>query len=239
MRSSRLPGKVIALLGGRPALARLIQRLQRAERLDGIVVATTTNPSDDVLEDLAATAGVACFRGSEDDVLDRVLKAAQGAGADVIVEMTGDCPLIDPAIVTNVLEVYMSDDRLDYVTNGLADTYPRGMDVQVFSTRILDEVARVAHRPEDREHVSLHIYEHPDRYVVRDVPGDLAPRHRNVRLTLDTPEDLALIRAVFDELHPANPAFSLDDILALLDRQPDLLKLNRHVVQRMPGGVTS
>ena len=156
MTSSRLPGKVLMPIMGKPMLAYLIERLKRS-RVDEIVVATTDRPTDDLIEQLATNLGVGCFRGSEEDVLGRVLLAAKSVGADVIVEITGDCPLIDPDIVDQVLDVYLSQ-QVDYASNTLKRTYPRGLDVQVFSTNLLDEVNILTSDPIDHENVSLYIY---------------------------------------------------------------------------------
>jgi spore coat polysaccharide biosynthesis protein SpsF len=230
MSSTRLPGKVLEPAAGRPLLAHMIERLQRCPLLDEIVVATTTNPSDDPIDALAGKLGVGCFRGSEDDVLGRVLGAARTRGAELIVETTGDCPLIDPAIVGRVIDEFHKGD-FDYCSNTLEQTFPRGMDVQVFPVAVLAEVDRLTDDPTDREHVSLYIYEHPERYRLRNV-GAEPPRNPDVRLTVDTPEDLALVRAVFDALYPVDPAFGLGEIVELLDARPELPELNREVRQK-------
>ena len=149
-------------------------------------------------------------------MLARVLGAAQGAEAELIVEITGDCPLIDPAIVDHIVDEFRRGDA-DYSANVLEPTYPRGMDVQVFPAAVLAEVATLTDDPADREHVSLYIYEHPERYRLRSVVADEPADHR---LTVDTPEDYELVRTIFEELYPADPAFGLDAILALLERAP-------------------
>lgn len=231
MTSTRLPGKVILPILGRPTLELLIERLQRSQCLDGIVVATTTNATDDVLEALATKLGVGCFRGSEDDVLGRVLGAAQASNTELIVEITGDCPLVDPAIVDDLLGVYRTG-RYDYVSNTLNRTYPRGLDVQVFSAETLGEVAKLTDDPVDHEHVSLYIYEHPKRFRLFNLESNLEQKYWDIRLTVDTPEDFALIRGIYEKLYPDNPEFATRDILALLDRTPELLELNRHICQK-------
>ncbi|OAI39080.1 spore coat biosynthesis protein F [Actinobacteria bacterium SCGC AG-212-D09] len=230
MTSTRLPGKVLEPAAGRPLLEHMIERLRRCAALDGIVVATTTNPSDDPIETLARRLGVGCFRGSEDDVLGRVLGAARAHGAELIVELTGDCPLIDPAIVIEAVARY-GDGAVDYCSNTLERTFPRGMDVEVFPVAVLAEVDRLTDDPIDREHVSLYIYEHPERFRLRSVRAD-PPRGADVRLTVDTPEDLELVRAVFDALYPLDPAFGLTDMLDLLDARPELGELNRAIQQK-------
>lgn len=231
MNSSRLPGKVMLPILGKPVLQLLVERLQRAKTLDGIVIATTTHPADAVIERLAAKLGVGCFRGSEEDVLKRVLLAAQSARADVIVEITGDCPLLDPAMVDAVVEGHRSG-GYDYVSNGLRRPLPLGLIVQAFATEILAEVAELTSDPADHEHVSLYIYEHPERFRLHTVVMEEAERHSEIRVTLDTADDFALIGAIFETLYPANPAFNFSDVIALSRQQPGLFEINRHVVQK-------
>ncbi len=231
MRSSRLPGKVLLELAGKPALERLVERLRRARRVDQVVIATTDNPADAPIAELAERLGVGCFRGSEDDVLDRVLSAARAYAADVIVETTGDCPLLDPEVVDRVIEAYQAGGA-DYVSNVLERTYPRGLDVQVFATAVLAEVAALTDDPADREHVSLYIYQHPEKFRLKNVASGLPERYHSLRLTLDTPEDLSLLRAVYEELSPSRPDFRLEDVLRLFDRRPELAALNSAVRQK-------
>jgi spore coat polysaccharide biosynthesis protein SpsF len=230
MTSSRLPGKVLAEAAGRPLLSHMVERLRRSARLDAIVVATTANAADDPIVALCEDLGVGAFRGSEDDVLGRVLGAARAHEADLIVEITGDCPLIDPALADDVLAAF-EEGGADYCANLLQRTLPRGMEVQVFPTAVLAEVAALTDDPADREHVSLYIYEHPERYRLRNVAA-APPKDPEARLTVDTPEDLALVRAIFEELLPRDPAFGLDAILELLAARPDLRALNAHVAQK-------
>jgi spore coat polysaccharide biosynthesis protein SpsF len=230
MTSTRMPGKILSPILGRPMLELLIERLRRARRLDDIWVATTDNATDDPTEELAQRLGAGCFRGSELDVLDRVLKAAHSAAADVIVEITGDCPLIDPAVVDRLVETYFAN-QYDYVSNVLHRTYPVGLDTQVFSTEVLERVASLTDDPIDHEHVSIYIYEHPQLFSLHNVESGLPDGEEvgRMRLTVDTPEDFALIRAIYEELYPSKPAFILPDILDLLERRPELLALNQHI----------
>ena len=231
MSSSRLPGKVLKPILGRPTLELLVERLRRAQSLNEVVVATTTNRADDAIEALTREIGVACYRGSEDDVLDRVLKAAQSVSADVIVEITGDCPLIDPDVVDRLVNCYRTN-RVDYVANTLSRTFPRGLDTQVFATRTLEEVSRLTQEPADREHVSLYIYEHPERFSLHNVESGLHEKHWHHRLTVDTPEDFTLIETIFERLYPQNPAFTLHDVIDLLEREPELTEINQEIRQK-------
>ncbi len=231
MRSSRLPGKVLLPILGAPMLLRMIERLRRVQRADAIVVATTEHLADDPIVAVADRAGVGVYRGSEDDVLGRVLGAAVATGADLIVETTADCPLVDPAVVDQVIHTFATN-QVDYCANVLAPTYPRGLDVQVFPTRVLAEVAALTSDPADREHVSLYIYQNPERYRLLNVASGLAPSVADIRLTVDTPEDFALITAIYEALYPDNPRFGLAEVLELLGGRPTLLALNEQVRQK-------
>jgi spore coat polysaccharide biosynthesis protein SpsF len=232
MKSTRLPGKNLRPILGKPMLERLVERLKQAKMLDGIVIATTIDSSDDAIETLASQLGVGCFRGSMDDVLERVLRAAQSVQADVIVEITGDCPFTDPGMVDQAVGRYLAS-TFDYVGNVRPSTYPVGFAVQVFATRVLKEVESLTQDPADREHVSLYIYEHPERYRLDNIESGLAEKYHAYRLTVDTPEDFSLTAAIFEALYPSNPEFGLADILAFLDAHPELLELNRGVKQKL------
>lgn len=231
MTSTRLPGKVLMPSLGRPMLELMIERVRRAPSLQGIVVCTTTNATDDPVVALCEKLGVGHWRGSEDDVLQRVLDGAKAHKVDTIVELTGDCPLIDPVLIENVIAAYRDSD-VDYCANQLERCYPIGMDTQVFSTAVLDDVNRRTREADDHEHVSLYIYRHPELYGLKHVPAAAEHHFPKMRLTLDTPEDYRLIDAVFTKLYPANPAFTLTDILALFEREPGLLDLNAHIKQK-------
>ena len=228
MGSSRLPGKTMAELVGRPSLAHIVDRLNRAAELDGVVVATTDRGEDDPIRVCAAAAGVPCFSGSPDDVLGRTLAAARSVRARTIVQITGDCPLIDPAVVDRVIARYR-DERPDYAANVLGDrlTFPAGLSVEVFGTRLLSEVDTLTADSRDREHVSLFIYEHPERYRLLEVEATGDERRPDLWLTLDTEDDLRGIRAIYEALFPSNPHFGYREILDLVARRPEIAALNR------------
>jgi len=231
MLSTRLPGKVLRPILGRPMLALMIERLRRVQNVAAIMIATTVDPSCDAIEALARELGVGCFRGSEDDVLDRVLQAARAAEADLIVETTGDCPLIDPAVIDTVLAAFLAGGT-DYAANILPATWPRGMDVQVFPRAVLERVAQLTDDPADREHVSLYIYEHPETFRLRNVVSGLPTDAATLRLTVDTPEDYALVTRIYEALYPDNPCFGMTEILALFAAQPELREINGAVQQK-------
>jgi len=227
MGSSRLPGKVLMDICGRPALSRLVARLRSVDLLDDIVLATTTAPADDALEAWAKTEGVACYRGSEDDVLQRVVEAQLSLGGELVVEVTGDCTLLPPDVITLGIETFHANDA-DVVSNcGPVQTFPMGADVQVFPLALLAEVADRVDDPAVREHVSLHFYDNPDRYRILNIVAPPCWHRPDWRLQLDYEEDLALIRAVYGELEPCHgPVFGLPEIVALLETRPDLIALN-------------
>ena len=188
MGSSRLPGKVLKDIAGRPMLSYQIERLRRVKRAERIVVATTDQPADDAVERFCQKEKIACVRGSEHDVLARYHLAIERFPADVVVRITADCPLIDPAIVDEAIAAY----EPDYVSNMLETTYPYGMAVEVFSAQALREAHREAKDPAEREHVTPFIYRHPERYRLRSLT--MAPNLSHHRWTVDTPEDLAAFR---------------------------------------------
>ncbi len=235
--STRLPGKVVLPLMGEPVLSRLIDRLQRSQYIDEIVLATTTNTPDDALVELAKQKGVKYWRGSEDNVLERVLQAAQSVEADLIVEITGDCPLIDWRHTDHLIDLF-STGKYDYVANNVERTFPRGLDVQVFPVAILEEVNRLTQDPVDQENVSIYIYTHPEKYRIANWAAEGHMRRPDIRITLDTKEDYMLINTIFEKLFPSNPDFSAEDVVYLFEQDPTLLDINKEVKQKNPyGGV--
>lgn len=229
--SSRLPGKVLLPIEGETMLARVIERLEHSRTIDQIVVATSVNRADDAVQEEAVRLGVAAFRGSEEDVLDRVVGAAAAHEADIVVEVTGDCPLIDPGIVDKVVGDFLMGGA-DFVSNILPHTTPRGTDVRVFRSGDLAEINAKSKDPADHEHVSLHFWEHPERYVCRNVETNLPEEVASLRLTVDTEEDLRFVRSVYHELYSRNPDFTLSDVLKLIEAKPELAELNQHVEQK-------
>jgi len=232
MSASRLPGKVLMDLAGAPALERLVRRLTRAESIDAVVLATTTNPADDALADWAEARQLPCYRGSEDDVLDRVVEAHHMMGTEIIVEICGDTPLLDPRVIDAAVARFLQGD-VDVVSNTANLTWPQGIDAQVFRFDALEKVARTQTDPAVREHVSLYFYEHPDIYRIHHLAAPTEETAPDIRLQLDYAEDLELIRAVYDRLEPRfGDGFSVRDILDLLAAEPDLAALNAHCLEK-------
>ena len=228
MTSSRLPGKVMKTICGKPVLELMIERLKRVTSINHIIIATTENSEDNLIVEMADRLGVYCFRGSEHNVLSRVLGAVQSFPTDIIVQTTGDCPLIDPEIIESVIQSYFKL-KPDYCSNVLERTYPIGMDVQIFSKEILEDVAKQTKNLEDLEHVSCYIYKNPNLYNLQNVAASEEFCDPALRLTLDTEEDLKLITAIYNALYPINNAFSLEDILKYLNQNSDLRMMNNDV----------
>lgn len=235
MTSTRLPGKVTLPLAGKPVLARLIERLRRSAYLDAIVIATTTNAPDDAIVALAEELGVGVWRGSEEDVLGRVLEAAQSVNADLIVEITGDCPLVDWRHIDHITALYETG-AYDYVANNTERTFPRGFDVQIFSVATLAEVDKLTQDPVDRENVSIYIYNHPEKYRLHNWSAEGKMRRPDFRLTLDTKEDHELLDTIFAELLPRDPDFSAEDVVDLMLQRPELPQINAEAKQKNPYG---
>jgi spore coat polysaccharide biosynthesis protein SpsF len=234
MTSSRLPGKVLADVCGTPALTRLVHRLRRCTLLDDIVLATTTNAADDALAAWADREGVAIFRGSEDDVLGRVVGAQRSRNGELVVEITGDCILTDPEIVDMGITVFLEND-CDVVSTCRKRGFPMGICVQVFRLEHLAEVAATIDDPAVREHVSLYFYEHPERYRLIHLFPPARWYAPACRTQLDYPEDLAFINAVYARLGPQyGDAFGIEELTALLRREPELLAINRDCHEKLP-----
>jgi len=227
--SSRLPSKVLKPILGRPMLAHQLDRVRRARALDDLIVATSTDSSDDPIEVMCASEQVRCFRGSLDDVLDRFYQAALPERPRAIARLTGDCPLTDPSLIDRVVEFFHSD-RFDIA--GTSESYPDGIDVEVVRFDILEHAWRHATKPSDREHVTLFVHRQPDRFRVGRYPSDVDLSH--MRWTVDEPQDFELVKRIYEALYPRNRAFTTKDILALLEAQPELLTLNRGI-QRNEG----
>jgi spore coat polysaccharide biosynthesis protein SpsF len=232
MGSSRLPGKVLADVGGVPAIERVVRRLELCRRLDDIVLATSTAAADDALEAWARSRGVAVFRGSEDDVLDRVVSAQRSMRSDVVVEVTGDCTLLDFEVVDFGIEMFFAN-ACDVVTNARVPSWPQGADVQVFRLEDLAHVASSIFDPAVREHVSLYFYENPERYRIIHLLAPPSLQAPEQRLQLDYPEDLRFIREVYARLEPKlGDRFGVREILSLLRSNPELAAINADCVEK-------
>ena len=231
MSSSRLPGKVLLKAAGLPLLSHQINRLKQVDSIDCIVLATTINKSDDILVKLAQEHQISCFRGSEEDVLSRVVGAGEFVNADVIVETTGDCPIIDPILVEQTIRMFKSND-VQYVSNNHIRSYPDGMDTQVFFLSALKKSMSLTNRPLDREHVTLFIRNHPDIFsrVHLVAPPDL--HWPELGLTLDERSDYMLLSTIIESLYDNDPYFSCKTVIDFLNANPKLLRINENVIRR-------
>jgi spore coat polysaccharide biosynthesis protein SpsF len=218
MSSSRLPGKVLKPLAGRPMILRQVERVRRAGRIDRLVMATSTDPSDDVLAAAARSAGVEVFRGPLDDVLARFLGALEAYPADQVVRLTGDCPLADPEVIDAVIAWHL-ERGADYTQNRTQTRgFPKGQDVEVATAEALRRAGALAATPEEREHVTWGIWNNPERYRIARL--EPAVDEGDVRWTVDRPDDYEFVAAVYQALHPANPAFTSDDVRAWVRANP-------------------
>lgn len=231
MTSTRLPGKVLLPIMGKSMLEYLIERVRESKKIDQIVVATTNNDDDDPIVDLCNRVGIASYRGSENDVLDRVLNAVKSVNGDIIVELTGDCPLLDPIIIDETIDFYLKN-NFDYVSNCLSRTFPIGYDTQVFSFKVLERVHSITQDPADREHVSLFIYEHPEIFSLWNIRSNLSQKWWSARLTVDTKEDFLVISSIFEALYPKFRIFGLDHVITYLDNNPAIMNINSHIIQK-------
>lgn len=232
MGSSRLPGKVLADVGGKPMLARVVLRARRARLIDQVIVATTTDASDDPIETYCLSMGFPCFRGDPYDVLDRYYQAAKLFKADPIVRITADCPLIDPDEIDRTVEVFLARD-VDFAANRLPPpwkrTTPIGMDTEVVSFEALTRAWQEAEAKYAREHVMPYLYEQEGRFKTLLVQHD--PDLGHLRLTVDTAQDLELVREIYAAFGNRDD-FTLADILRLLDEKPQLLAINADVTHK-------
>jgi spore coat polysaccharide biosynthesis protein SpsF len=227
--SSRLPGKVLADLAGDTMLARVVMRLRAARTIDDIVIATTTNSTDDALVREAARLGVGVHRGSEQDVLDRYLGAARVWHAGAVVRVTSDCPLLDPAVVDDVVRALRTS-TCDYASNTHTRTFPRGLDAEAMYLETLERIARHATSAAAHEHVTSYLMEQPGRFSIRQVVAE--DDDSDLRWTVDTSEDLALVRALYDELDLGRTIAPYLDVVDVVRARPQLAEMNAHVAQK-------
>jgi spore coat polysaccharide biosynthesis protein SpsF len=228
MGSSRLPGKALKDIHGRSMLARVVRRTCRSALIDCLVVATTEKKADDAIVNECGHLGVSCLRGSEDDVLDRYYQAARAFSAEVVVRITSDCPLIDPEIIDRIIKSFL-ENNADYASNTLESTFPRGLDVEVFTFKALEEAWQNATKKFEHVHVTPYFYLHPEQFKIFSVT--IKDNFSNYRWTVDTQEDLDLIRTVYKKIDKDDD-FSWKDALRLFDDEPNLADINQHIRQK-------
>jgi len=223
--STRLSGKVLLPILQKPMLLRQIERIKRSKCIDKLVIATSNDSTDDVIEQLCKENGLESFRGSLHNVLDRFYHTANYYKTDHVVRLTGDCPLTDPEVIDQVIAYYLNN-RLDYVSNVLQPTFPDGLDVEVFSHIVLRQAWEQAQLPSEQEHVTPFIHTRPNLFKLGNVTyrRDLS----GLRWTVDEKEDFEFVSAIYEELYHKNPVFTMHDILELLENKPDLKDINAH-----------
>lgn len=230
MASVRLPGKVLMDLGGRPALEFLIERINSLEEIDKIIVATTTENTDNILAEYVQSIGVGLYRGSDSDVLGRITEAAKNSGYDYVVKLGADCPLIDPSILAKIIEI-SNVKNVDFISNTIIRSFPDGMDCGIVTLEALIRAENEAKDLLEREHTSLYIRRHPELFSTINL---YAPKNLNwpeLGLTLDTIDDLKLLNEICLNF-PKKYIFSCTDILNFLRKNPDFLKLNSQVTRK-------
>ncbi|HYR29801.1 MAG TPA: glycosyltransferase family protein, partial [Thermoanaerobaculia bacterium] len=220
--SQRLPGKVVAEILGQPMLGLHIDRVLRSSRIDRLIIATGDLPANDAVCEVARSKGVDCFRGDEDDVLDRFYRAVRPHAPDVVIRLTGDSPIVDGEFIDMVLDAFVD---VDYADTTIGKTFPLGLSVEVFTFAALEAAWRETTGPW-REHVTPFIYRNPERFRLLHLRDDVDRHH--LRLTVDTPEDLVVVRTLFEQAGDA----PWRELVRLAEEHPELQALNRHVVQR-------
>lgn len=228
--STRLPGKVLMDIGGKTMLGRVLERVRLVPGVNEIIVATTQSSSDDPVVAESRRYGVATYRGSEHDVLDRYYRAAAHHDADVVIRITSDCPLIDPALVGKVLTGFLSSGA-DYASNFIKRSYPRGLEAEAMSFTALHRAWVEATQDYERTHVTPYIYLNPDKFVLHSVESELGTRFASFRWTVDTAADLEFVRQVY-AMFDAAPSLSWSELAFELERCPHLLQINAHVQQK-------
>ncbi len=226
--SIRFPGKILKPACGKTLFELQIERMQKAETLSDIIIATTLNSKDDKIVDICLTNGYRFHRGSEQDLLDRHYQAVKNENVDAIVKIPSDCPLIDPEIIDKVVNVYINyHQKFDYVSNLHPPTYPDGNDVEVISLSALETAWNSAEMDFQREHTTPYIWDNPDLFKIGNVTWETGLNYsESHRFTLDFAEDYLFIKSVFEEIYPVNPSFNISDILNLLAQKPRIKKIN-------------
>lgn len=230
MGSTRLPGKVLMELAGKPVLEHIVARLRQSKSIEQRVVVTSTEPRDQILLERASQWGIGAFAGSEENVLNRYYEASKRFPSRHIVRVTADCPLLDPLLVDDIVSTHLKEGN--HYTSFVFDRHPNGIGAEIFRSKDLETAEREAKEPYEREHVTPFFYLHPERFKIGFIAPDPKIRRPDLRLTLDTAEDLALIRAVYGALYQDGRIFATRDVVEFLDAHPELLELNRHILQK-------
>ena len=219
---------------GKPMLELLVERAVRVRGAQEVIVATTTSRKDDPVSDLCFKNRIQCYRGPEDDVLARFYEASKVSRLATVIRICGDSPLLDPQVIDDALELFLSPaGRYDYVSNVLKRTFPRGLDCEVFSFKALEKAYHEAKRPEEREHVTPYFYNHPELFRLGSLENKVS--QAQYRWTVDTIDDLELVKKIFNEIYSKDPGFMFKDVILLLEQHPEWASLNAHIKQKAMG----
>lgn len=231
MGSTRLPGKILMDIAGKPMLWHIVNRLKYSRLINKIVIATSINKNDDAVEFFCGEHGISFYRGSQEDVLDRYYQAAYLYQADAVVRITADCPLIDPIVVDKVISGYLGNyEYFNGASNVIKRTYPKGLDTEVVSYFTLEKISKIASEPYEREHVTIFIYEHPGLFKLYSLenPDDLS----DLRWTVDEEIDLRFVREIYKILYQDSKIFYMEDVLRILEKDPQLTQINKHIKRK-------
>lgn len=225
--STRFPNKVFADINGKPLLWHVINRLSYAEMIDDVVIATTVNPKDDKIEKWCAAEKIKCFRGSEEDVLNRYYQASLTFPSEVIVRVTADDPFKEPAVVDRVIKKLI-DEKLDLVTNNFPPSFPEGLDIEAFTFNVLETMENSTHDYFEREHVTQYVYHNPDKFKIGNVSSERQLSY--LRWTIDNEVDLEMVKAVYSKRNPESSGLLLmDEILQIINKYPEIAHINAKV----------
>jgi spore coat polysaccharide biosynthesis protein SpsF len=231
--STRLPNKVLKDLCGKPVLWHVVNRLKQSKLISEIVIATTILPEDDAIQQFCEENNIKYYRGSSENVLSRYYEAAKQFNAETVIRITSDCPVIDPALLDEMISDYLSS-KTGYLSNSLLRTYPRGLDAEIFSFNVLEKTYKEAEKNYELEHVTPYIYKHPELFSLRNFATDVD--FSFYRWTLDTEEDYTLIKEIYENLYTEGKIFLWKDILKLFELKPELIEINRHIEQKKLNG---
>ncbi|MFA7227450.1 MAG: glycosyltransferase family protein [Melioribacteraceae bacterium] len=234
--STRLPGKILKELSGKPILWHMVDRLSRCKMIDRIVIATTTLSEDDRVEEFCKKNNFSFYRGSSEDVLSRYYESAKLFEAGTVIRITSDCPVIDPDIIDSMMNKYFSENKsgkIDYLSNVMKRTFPRGLDTEIFSFETLAKAHETARLQYEREHVTPYIYNHPDKFFTENFENEKDLSFH--RWTVDTPEDFRLMEEIYSALYDEKRIFLFEDILGLFEKKPGLIEINQNIKQKNLG----
>ena len=236
MGSTRLPGKILLELSGKPILAHVVDRLRYSKFINEVIIATTDLPEDNPTEEFCKNNDISFFRGSSNNVLSRYYEAAKKYSSDLVIRITADCPVIDPMIIDDMLGLYFESTKtgkVDYLSNVHPRTFPRGLDAEIFTFTALEKAYNEANKEYEQEHVTPFFYQNPEIFSLKNFANN--KDYSFHRWTVDTDEDFKLVKEIYFELYQPGEIFLFQDILNLFDRKPELFTINQDVKQKSLG----